>query len=534
MWFALVANTILWFAYLKALVRATVGRLFGGLHFKATAKGSGASLAASGIQDTWIHVLSFCALVTTFVIACIQLARGSITNPIVISMAWILYALIPETLLLYYWTLHRVFSPRVLKWMCFFARLLRYVTLVVRPYIACAHPPSLPSFIVGIVGIVLIWPLLPSTRSSCTPTASMHPPTPPDQYGDLAQPAALTTQFQGSQVSGQFTDSLRDTFPAVTWRGDSMLGDASIPLVNASLVRGDSMYNAATHKTPPSCRLVTIPIGCSRAGTLTTRLRSMSHAACGMSRRLPPSSRRSLQLLGASSRALCRQCSSNWGPWPPPTLQAKRCVCKKHPTRLGGQTHQSTPIQPTQLANEATAIKGTIDSLLKQLAVLQQQVVSANTSSDALLQSVQAFNTSVTEADTTRLPLDRQSRDRLGQQLLQVDATLASQLASLSNLSSAASTAQQSLSTASTAAQSLASQAGSVPSVGIAPNVTNASGRRRLQQNATTPPPPPPPTPEQQQQIECVRMRLFYAKYHHIFATPSGRTTCSFSSSRTC
>lgn len=126
MWFALVANTILWFAYLKALVRATVGRLFGGLHFKATAKGSGASLAASGIQDTWIHVLSFCALVSTFVIACIQLARGSITNPIVISMAWIVYALIPETLLLYYWTLHRVFSPRVLKWMCFFARLLRY------------------------------------------------------------------------------------------------------------------------------------------------------------------------------------------------------------------------------------------------------------------------------------------------------------------------------------------------------------------------------------------------------------------------
>ncbi len=29
MWFALVANTILWFAYLKALIRATVGRLFG-------------------------------------------------------------------------------------------------------------------------------------------------------------------------------------------------------------------------------------------------------------------------------------------------------------------------------------------------------------------------------------------------------------------------------------------------------------------------------------------------------------------------
>lgn len=127
------------------MVRALVGRLFGGLTFKvwcscyaatsavatraatsqATAKGSGASLAASGIQDTWIHVLSFCALVSTFVVACIQLARGSITNPIVISMAWIVYALIPETLLLYYWTLHRLFSPRVLKWLCFFARLLR-------------------------------------------------------------------------------------------------------------------------------------------------------------------------------------------------------------------------------------------------------------------------------------------------------------------------------------------------------------------------------------------------------------------------
>lgn len=161
--------------------------------------------------------------------------------------------------------------------------------------------------------------------------------------------------------------------------------------------------------------------------------------------------------------------------------------------------------QPTQLANEATAVKGTIDSLVKQLAVLQQQAASANASSDTLVRSVQAFNTTVADADTTRLPLDRQARDRLQQQLLEVDTTLANQLASLSNLSSAASTAQQSLQTASNAAQSLATQAGGVPSVGIAPNTTATAGRRRLQQdNATTPPPPPPPTPEQQQQIECV------------------------------
>lgn len=154
---------------------------------QATAKGSGASLAASGIQDTWVHVLSFGALVSTFVVACIQLARGSITNPIVISMAWILYALIPETLLLYYWTLHRVFSPRVLKWMCFFARLLRCSWSCERQ----THNLNLPhSFAVGITGIVLIWPLLPSAcvhLLSCpfhqhtqtnTATCPSQPPSP--------------------------------------------------------------------------------------------------------------------------------------------------------------------------------------------------------------------------------------------------------------------------------------------------------------------------------------------------------------------
>lgn len=156
--------------------------------------------------------------------------------------------------------------------------------------------------------------------------------------------------------------------------------------------------------------------------------------------------------------------------------------------------------QPTQLANEATAVKGTVDSMLKQLAVLQQQVAAANASSDALARSVQAFNATVVDADTTRLPLDRVARDRLQQQLLQVDTTLATQLASLSNLSVAAAAAQQSLQNASNAAQALATQATGVQSVGITPNTTTA-GRRRLQQaNSTT----PPPTPEQQQQIAYV------------------------------
>lgn len=82
---------------------------------------------------------------------------------------------------------------------------------------------------------------------------------PTDQYGDLSQPATLTTQFQGSQVSGVFSDTLRDTFPAVSWRGDAMLGDAAVPLVNASLVRSGLMQ--ACH--------VCIPRYCAQAGNYT-------------------------------------------------------------------------------------------------------------------------------------------------------------------------------------------------------------------------------------------------------------------------
>ena len=55
MWFASCANSILWFAFLKAMYRATLGKyIAGAITFKVTAKG------LQSLKDSAIRYKLFC------------------------------------------------------------------------------------------------------------------------------------------------------------------------------------------------------------------------------------------------------------------------------------------------------------------------------------------------------------------------------------------------------------------------------------------------------------------------------------------
>ena len=105
LWFANVANSILWWAYVKAAWRMLLARVFfcfSSVTFKATAKGKG-KLAASIVGDVWLHALFFTLLAVTIGVAAAQLFTGAAAlSPLLISVLWAANAAVPPALLLVY------------------------------------------------------------------------------------------------------------------------------------------------------------------------------------------------------------------------------------------------------------------------------------------------------------------------------------------------------------------------------------------------------------------------------------------------
>ena len=105
LWFANVANSILWWAYVKAAWRMLMARIFfcfSNVTFKATAKGKG-RLAASIVGDVWLHALFFVLLAVSIGVAIGQLVAGaSAMSPLLISVLWAANAAVPPALLLLY------------------------------------------------------------------------------------------------------------------------------------------------------------------------------------------------------------------------------------------------------------------------------------------------------------------------------------------------------------------------------------------------------------------------------------------------
>ena len=70
--------------------------------FKATSKGL-QRIGEIAMGDLWVHMLSFILLVVSLGIGCQKLLSGpTVITTLAISVVWIVYALIPSFLLLWY------------------------------------------------------------------------------------------------------------------------------------------------------------------------------------------------------------------------------------------------------------------------------------------------------------------------------------------------------------------------------------------------------------------------------------------------
>ncbi|BDA41271.1 Cellulose synthase 1 [Coccomyxa sp. Obi] len=125
LWFANVANSILWWAFVKAWWRAFITRLFcccAKMSFKATAKGKG-RLANSAAGDIWLHCLAVIVLAATMAIGIWQLVAGAqALSPLLISVLWAAFAMVPPFLLVSY---AAVGGPGVImRILCFFCGII--------------------------------------------------------------------------------------------------------------------------------------------------------------------------------------------------------------------------------------------------------------------------------------------------------------------------------------------------------------------------------------------------------------------------
>ena len=125
--FATVANNILWWTFIKACWKSLLSLIPGRakITFKTTMKGAAGRLANSAIGDLWMPTLSFVALAVTLGIGVSKLAHGpTVVTTLSISVVWIIYSMISPTLLLIYALGMR---GRVLAAACKVCFLLSYV-----------------------------------------------------------------------------------------------------------------------------------------------------------------------------------------------------------------------------------------------------------------------------------------------------------------------------------------------------------------------------------------------------------------------
>lgn len=103
MYFANVANSLLWWSYVKACWRSFISKITRkNITFKATAKG-GSKLKNSPLRDIWLAIVMFILLTVSIAVAIWQLVDGAnVFSPLIISVLWAAYAVVPPFLLLFY------------------------------------------------------------------------------------------------------------------------------------------------------------------------------------------------------------------------------------------------------------------------------------------------------------------------------------------------------------------------------------------------------------------------------------------------
>ena len=118
-----MANSLLWWSYVKACWRSFISKITRkNITFKATAKG-GSKLKNSPLRDIWLAIVMFVLLTISIAVAIWQLVDGALVfSPLLISVLWAAYAIVPPFLLLFY----TVIGPGLLlQFFCRYARASR-------------------------------------------------------------------------------------------------------------------------------------------------------------------------------------------------------------------------------------------------------------------------------------------------------------------------------------------------------------------------------------------------------------------------
>ncbi|KAK9904260.1 hypothetical protein WJX75_007984 [Coccomyxa subellipsoidea] len=139
LWFANVANNILWWTFVKACWRAVGSTMGKGITFKTTLKGRG-MLIANSIGDLWMPTLCFLGLLASLGFGMFKVFTGpTVVTTLSISLVWIIYSAIPPYLLLHYNFIGR---GATLRWACTLCFLI--------------------SSLCGIAAITLLWLVYPT------------------------------------------------------------------------------------------------------------------------------------------------------------------------------------------------------------------------------------------------------------------------------------------------------------------------------------------------------------------------------------
>ncbi len=197
MWFAAVANSILWWAFLKAMYRATIGRWFAGtIVFKVTAKGL-QKLNNLPIRDLWMATLWFLFSIVSLVFGLITYIQGEVTDtPLAISIIFICYNLIPLYLLIQY-AVYR--KPMVYSLIC---QVMMFL-----------------STFLSLLGVVLVWLLYPRAY-------------------DYSEALSNGLFFMDSQRLGTLPDDFR-----VPWRHTAYLSEMRSPVYLAENINDTALLN---------------------------------------------------------------------------------------------------------------------------------------------------------------------------------------------------------------------------------------------------------------------------------------------------
>ena len=243
--FATVANNILWWTFIKACWKSLLSLIPGRakITFKTTMKGAAGRLANSAIGDLWMPALSFVSLTVTLGIGISKLAHGpTVVTTLSISVVWIIYSMISPTLLLIYALGMR---GRVLAAACKVCFLLSYVC--------------------SLLALMLLWAVYPAEYDSGRAAGASLRFYEAQRLGEL--PAGNRVAFRGNTFPYERSPKFRFDDLTGGWASGGAVGTVKMTVTTAFTT---SML---------AWGMLTFPRGYARAGETRHALDSVKWGA---------------------------------------------------------------------------------------------------------------------------------------------------------------------------------------------------------------------------------------------------------------